>query len=55
VGALLLAAGVLAIELPFSVFWARHFQFGPAEWVWRLFTYQKLPPLRLVRNELAPL
>lgn len=55
VGALLLAAGVLAFEVPFSVFWVRHFQFGPAEWVWRLLTYQKLPPLRLVRNELAPL
>jgi len=53
--ALLLAVGVLAFELPFSLLWARHFQFGPAEWVWRLLTYQKLPPLRLVRGDLAAL
>ena len=53
--ALLLAAGILALELPVSVIWAKHFQFGPAEWVWRLLTYQKLPPLRLARGDLAPL
>lgn len=54
--ALLLAAGLfLLVQLPFSVFWSRYFQFGPAEWFWRLLTYQKLPPLRLARNDFAPL
>ena len=48
---LLLAAGILAVELPFSLLWARSFQFGPAEWVWRLMTYQRLPPLRHGREE----
>jgi uncharacterized protein len=43
---LLLVAGILAFQLPFSLLWTRSFQFGPAEWVWRLLTYQRLPPLR---------
>ena len=54
-GSLLIAAAVLAIELPFSVYWSSRFQFGPAEWVWRLLTYQRMPPLRLARGDLAPL
>jgi len=54
-GSLLLVAGILAFEVPFSVAWTRNFQFGPAEWVWRLLTYQRLPPLRQAREELAPL
>jgi uncharacterized protein len=54
--ALLLAAGVFfLIQLPFSLFWSRRFQFGPAEWFWRMLTYQKLPPLRLARTDFAPL
>ena len=52
---LLLVAGILAVELPFSLLWARSFQFGPAEWVWRLMTYQRLPPLRRRREKFAPL
>jgi len=52
---LLLVAGIVAFEVPFSVAWTRNFQFGPAEWVWRLLTYQRLPPLRQAREELAPL
>ena len=43
---LLLIAGILAFELPFSMMWMRNFQFGPAEWVWRVLTYQRLPPMR---------
>jgi uncharacterized protein len=52
---LLLAAAILAIELPFSLFWTKRFQFGPAEWMWRLLTYQRLPPMRLSRADFAPL
>ena len=44
---LLLSAAILfLVQLPFSLAWLRHFQFGPAEWVWRLFTYGRMPPLR---------
>ena len=50
---LLLAAAILAVELPFSLFWTKRYQFGPAEWVWRVLTYQKLPPMRLARGEVA--
>lgn len=53
---LALAGAVFAlVQLPFSIVWAQHFQFGPAEWIWRLLTYQRVPPLRLARTELAPL
>jgi uncharacterized protein len=52
---LLLVAGILAFELPFSLLWTRNFQFGPAEWVWRVLTYQHLPPMRRPHGELAPL
>ena len=34
------------IQLPFSMIWLRHFEFGPAEWVWRLLTYGKMPRLK---------
>ena len=26
--------------------WLRRFRFGPAEWLWRSFTYWKIQPLR---------
>jgi uncharacterized protein len=48
---LLLAATILAFQFPFSLWWARRFQFGPAEWLWRLLTYQRLPSMRLSREE----
>lgn len=34
------------VQLPFSLAWVRYYQFGPAEWLWRLLTYGKMPPLR---------
>jgi uncharacterized protein len=43
---LALALALFAFQVPFSIFWLRHFEFGPAEWVWRLFTYGRLPPLK---------
>jgi uncharacterized protein len=33
---------------PFSAWWLSRFQFGPAEWVWRCFTYGRLQPMRTV-------
>lgn len=43
-----LALVLFAFQVPFSIFWLRHFEFGPAEWIWRLFTYGRLPPLKRV-------
>ena len=55
-GALLLAAGLfLLVQLPFSLFWAKRYQFGPAEWLWRVLTYQKLPPMRLAQAKAVAL
>lgn len=36
----------LLVQLPFSIVWLRHFEFGPAEWFWRMLTYGRLPPLK---------
>lgn len=36
----------VCVQLPFSIVWLRHFEFGPAEWFWRLLTYGRLPPLK---------
>lgn len=38
---LLIATGVYAIELLFSLLWLRYCQFGPLEWIWRMLTYGK--------------
>ena len=36
---LLLALGVMAIQIPFSVWWLGKFEYGPVEWLWRRVTY----------------
>jgi len=46
-------AGVWAVNLIWSSIWLRHFQFGPAEWVWRSLTYWKKQPMRLQREPVA--
>lgn len=38
-GGLLLALGVMAIQIPFSVWWLGKFEYGPVEWLWRRVTY----------------
>ena len=42
-----LAVAIYAAQLPFSVWWLKHFRFGPAEWLWRTLTYGKRQPMRL--------
>ncbi len=42
-----LAVGIYVIvQLPFSVWWLRRFQFGPLEYLWRAATYGRFPPMR---------
>jgi len=36
-----------AIQIVFSVWWAKRFRFGPMEWLWRGLTYLKFPSMRL--------
>ena len=38
--------GIFALQIIFSNYWLKYFQYGPAEWVWRSLTYFKLQPLR---------
>lgn len=38
-------AVVWVLNLTLSTVWLRHFQFGPAEWVWRSLTYWKRQPM----------
>jgi uncharacterized protein len=42
----LLAIVIYALQLPLSVWWLRHFQIGPAEWLWRTLTYGRRQPFR---------
>jgi len=43
---LLLTVVIYLLQLPLSVWWLRHFQFGPAEWLWRSLTYGRWQPFR---------
>jgi uncharacterized protein len=36
----------VVVQVPFSLFWLRHFDFGPAEWLWRVLTYGGALPIR---------
>lgn len=45
----LLGIIVFALQIAFSNFWLRHFQYGPVEWLWRSLTYMKIQPFR--RNQ----
>jgi len=43
-------AGVWIVQLIWSPIWLKHFQFGPAEWLWRTLTYLKAQPFRRVES-----
>lgn len=43
---LVLSLAIFAAQIPLSALWMRRFDFGPAEWVLRSFTYARLQPLR---------
>lgn len=44
---LLLALGFYALQIGFSIWWLKRYRFGPAEWVWRSFTYGERQPIKL--------
>ena len=37
---------IYAAQVPLSVWWLQHFQFGPMEWLWRSLTYRRAQPMR---------
>ena len=41
-----IAALIVGAEVAFSRFWLARYRLGPAEWLWRSFTYGKLQPMR---------
>ena len=43
---LLFVVAVWALQLGWSQAWLTRFQFGPAEWLWRVATYRRMQPLR---------
>jgi uncharacterized protein len=49
----LLALAVWSLQVPASVWWMRHFRFGPAEWVWRSLTYGRPQPMRMTGKSAA--
>ncbi len=42
-----ISLAIFAVQIPLSAWWLRWFQFGPAEWLLRSFTYARLQPLRV--------
>ena len=40
------ALACFGAEAAFSIVWLKHFQFGPAEWLWRSLTYGQRQPMR---------
>lgn len=43
---LLLTIGIYVVQLLLSRWWTRHFEYGPAEWLWRSLTYGHWQPFR---------
>lgn len=37
---------IYLLQIPFSIFWLKHFNYGPFEWLWRTLTYWKIQPFR---------
>jgi len=42
------AFAVYVAQGTLSHFWLRHFNYGPAEWLWRTLTYGTAPAMRRV-------
>ncbi len=41
---------IFLLQIPFSSLWLKHFNYGPAEWLWRSLTYLKIQPFRKNRG-----
>jgi uncharacterized protein len=47
---LLLALDVWIFQILLSVWWFKHFRFGPVEWFWRRLTYGQKQPMRAIEK-----
>lgn len=43
---------ICIVQIVFSVLWLRHFQYGPAEWIWRCLIYKKWLPNRINNSKI---
>ena len=50
-GIFIFTVGLFSLQIAFSVWWLRHYQFGPAEWLWRSLAYGRRLPLRIESSE----
>jgi len=41
-----IALGIFALQVPFSIWWLKHWRFGPLEWLWRSLTYGQIQNMR---------
>lgn len=46
---LVIGIGIYLLQMCFSAFWLRHFNYGPFEWIWRMLTYGK--PLKMIKEK----
>jgi hypothetical protein len=56
-GGLALSFAIYSVQVLLSLWWLRHFRFGPMEWIWRSLTYGRLQPMRMriaIREALGP-
>lgn len=47
-----IVAGIWIFQLIYSPIWLKYFQYGPAEWLWRSLTYQKVQEFRIPREKI---
>lgn len=43
----LIVFAIIVVQLLFSTWWLKRYQFGPLEWLWRSLTYKQLQPMRI--------
>ncbi|ACB83883.1 DUF418 domain-containing protein [Natranaerobius thermophilus] len=46
-GGVAITVGIYTLQMIWSWIWMSRFRFGPFEWLWRSFTYQEFPPIKL--------
>lgn len=47
-----IVAGIWIFQLIYSPVWLKYFQYGPAEWLWRSLTYQKVQDFRIPHEKI---
>jgi uncharacterized protein len=47
-----IVAAIWILQLIYSPIWLKYFQYGPAEWLWRSLTYQKVQDFRIPREKI---